>query len=181
MHSQQSVRLILRVLDFSAEKHRTQRRKDIDASAYINHPIALANVLANEAEIDDTTLICAALLHDTIEDTQTTREELEEQFGSEIARIVVELTDDKTLPKQERKRLAVEHAPFLSDAAKCVKLADAICNLRDIATRPPANWDLQRKQEYFDWAKRVVDRLRGPNPRLEALFDLAYQRRPLSG
>ncbi|CAL1241945.1 HD domain-containing protein [Candidatus Methylocalor cossyra] len=178
MYSHQPMRLIFRALAFAADKHRTQRRKDVDESAYINHPIALANVLANEAEIDDPIVICAALLHDTIEDTPTKQGELARHFGVAIAQIVVEVTDDKNLPKEERKRLQIEHAPFLSEAAKCVKLADKIFNLRDIASRPPADWNLQRRQAYFEWAKRVVDGLRGVNPALETLFDLAYQARP---
>lgn len=169
---------VLRALAFAAHKHRDQRRKDADASPYINHPIALANVLANEAHIDDDVVLCAALLHDTIEDTQTTPEELRELFGDEIADIVLEVTDDKSLPKHERKRLQIQHARSRSRKAKLVKLADKICNVRDLASRPPAGWDLSRKQEYFEWAKAVVDGLRGTSPLLEAAFDKAYARKP---
>ena len=170
--------LILRALAYAAEKHRDQRRKNAEASPYINHPIALANVLATEGHVNDYVVICAALLHDTIEDTETTHEELTEQFGSEIAGIVLEVTDDKSLPKAERKRLQIEHASSLSDKAKVVKLADKICNLRDIAHEPPAGWDLSRKQEYFDWAKAVVDGLRGTSAPLEAAFDNVYAMKP---
>jgi len=170
--------LLLKALAFAAHKHRDQRRKDPEASPYINHPIALANVLVNEGGVDDTEVLCAALLHDTVEDTDTTHEELVNAFGSRIARIVAEVTDDKKLPKAERKRLQVEHAATLSREAKLVKLADKISNLRDVAERAPANWDLARRREYFDWAKRVVDGLRGAHPRLEAAFDAAFARRP---
>lgn len=166
--------LLLKALAFAAHKHRDQRRKDPDASPYINHPIALADVLVNEGAVSDVEVLCAALLHDTVEDTATTRQELEEIFGPRIARIVAEVTDDKRLSKPERKRLQVEHATRLSPEAKLVKLADKICNLRDVAERPPASWDLARRREYFDWAKRVVDGLRGAHPRLEAAFDAAY-------
>jgi guanosine-3',5'-bis(diphosphate) 3'-pyrophosphohydrolase len=170
--------LLLKALAFAAHKHRDQRRKDAEASPYINHPIALANVLVNEGGVSDNDVLCAALLHDTVEDTATTHEELVNAFGSRIARIVAEVTDDKTLPKAERKRLQVEHAPRLSLEAKLVKLADKVCNLRDVAERPPAKWDLARRQEYFDWAKQVVDGLRGAHARLEGAFDEAYARRP---
>jgi len=170
--------LLLKALAFSAHKHRDQRRKDAEASPYINHPIALADVLVNEGGVTDTETLCAALLHDTVEDTATTHEELVDAFGSRIARIVAEVTDDKDLPKAERKGLQVEHAPHISREAKLVKLADKLCNLRDVADRPPAKWDLARRREYFDWAKQVVDGLRGVHPRLEAAFDAAYQRRP---
>jgi guanosine-3',5'-bis(diphosphate) 3'-pyrophosphohydrolase len=122
---------------FAAHKHRDQRRKGAEASPYINHPIAVTNVLTNEAGITDSTVLVAALLHDTIEDTDTTVEELQAQFGPEVASIVVEVTDDKSLPKQDRKRLQIEHAATLSDQAKLVKLADKICNLRDIGQSPP--------------------------------------------
>jgi GTP diphosphokinase / guanosine-3',5'-bis(diphosphate) 3'-diphosphatase len=174
--------LLLKALAFAAYKHRDQRRKDADASPYINHPIALADVLVNEGGVTDVEVICAALLHDTVEDTATTHEELVDAFGTRIARIVAEVTDDKHLPKAERKRLQVEHAPHISQEAKLVKLADKICNLRDVAERPPAGWDLARRREYYEWAKRVIDGLRGSagdeTRRLVAAFDDAYARRP---
>jgi GTP diphosphokinase / guanosine-3',5'-bis(diphosphate) 3'-diphosphatase len=170
--------LLLEALAFAAHKHRDQRRKDAEASPYINHPIALADVLVNEGGVTDVEVICAALLHDTVEDTATTHEELANAFGSRIARIVAEVTDDKSLAKDERKRLQIEHAPSLSHEAKLVKLADKICNLRDVAERPPAKWDRSRQREYFDWAKRVIDGLRGAHPRLEAAFDTVYGKRP---
>ena len=173
--------LLLDALAFAAHKHRDQRRKDVAASPYINHPIALARVLAVEAGVTDEVVIAAALLHDTIEDTQTTYAELVSQFGEAVASIVAEVTDDKDLPKAERKALQVSGAPHKSAGAKLVKLADKICNLRDIAQSPPAGWGLSRRQAYFDWAKAVIDGLRGTHARLEALFDAAYARRPVAG
>jgi guanosine-3',5'-bis(diphosphate) 3'-pyrophosphohydrolase len=168
--------LLFKALAFAAHKHRDQRRKDAEASPYINHPIALADVLVNEGAVTDEEVLCAALLHDTVEDTDTTHEELAEAFGPRIARIVAEVTDDKNLPKAERKRLQVEHAATISREAKLVKLADKICNVRDVVTRPPAKWDLQRRREYFEWAKAVVDGMRGTNARLETAFDAAYEK-----
>ncbi len=165
-------------LAFAADKHKNQRRKDADASPYINHPIALANLLLNEAGVEDQRVLVAAILHDTIEDTDTTEQELVKHFGKDIADIVLEVTDDKALPKAERKRLQIEHAAHISRRAKLVKLADKICNLRDITASPPADWSIVRKQEYFEWAKSVVDRLRGVHPGLEHLFDKAYEGRP---
>lgn len=169
---------IFRVLAFAAEKHRDQRRKDDHASPYINHPIALARVLCDEGGVTDTETLCAALLHDTVEDTDTTREELEMHFGAAVSRIVMEVTDDKRLPKAERKRLQIVHAGGASHAARLVKLADKICNLRDVIESPPVGWDLARRQDYFDWAREVVERIRGTHTGLEALFDAAYARRP---
>lgn len=170
--------LILAALAFAAHKHRDQRRKDAGASPYINHPIALANVLRNAGGTTDPRVICAALLHDTLEDTNTTPAELKRLFGARICRIVEEVTDDKSLPKAERKRLQIEHAAHISREAKLVKLADKICNLQDILVSPPTTWSLERRQKYFDWAKQVVDRVRGANPHLERLFDRLYRRRP---
>jgi guanosine-3',5'-bis(diphosphate) 3'-pyrophosphohydrolase len=174
--------LLLKALAFAAHKHRDQRRKDADASPYINHPISLADVLVNEGGVSDVEVICAALLHDTVEDTATTHAELVDAFGARVARIVAEVTDDKQLAKAERKRLQVVRAPHISPEAKLVKLADKIANLRDVAQRPPAGWDLARRREYFDWAKQVIDGLRGAGGeemrRLEAAFDAAYERRP---
>jgi GTP diphosphokinase / guanosine-3',5'-bis(diphosphate) 3'-diphosphatase len=173
--------LLLEALAFAARKHRDQRRKDPEASPYINHPIALADVLVNEGGVTDVEVLCAALLHDTVEDTDTSLRELEETFNPRIARIVAEVTDDAALPKAERKRLQVEHAARLSPEAKLVKLADKICNLRDVALRPPASWSLERRREYFEWAKQVIDGLRGAGGeemrRLEAAFDAAYNMR----
>lgn len=173
------IAVTLRVLAFAAHKHRDQRRKDEAASPYINHPIALATVLSNEGGVTDLEVLCAALLHDTIEDTDTSQAELAREFGATIAGIVAEVTDDKSLHKYERKQAQIEHAAHLSDKAKLVKLADKICNLRDMAHNPPAGWDVARRQEYFDWARAVIDKLRGAHPVLEAVFDECYRLRPV--
>jgi guanosine-3',5'-bis(diphosphate) 3'-pyrophosphohydrolase len=170
--------LLVRALAFAAERHSRQRRKDVDASPYINHPIALANVLVNEAGIENVEVLAAAILHDTLEDTETTVADLDAAFGPRICRIVLEVSDDKGLPKAVRKQLQIDLAPQLSHEAKLVKLADKVCNLRDVATAPPVGWPLERRQEYFDWAKQVVDGMRGAHARLEAVFDAAYAQRP---
>ena len=169
---------IIKAAYFASVEHREQRRKDTEKTPYINHPLALANVLAVECGVDDVEVICGALLHDTIEDTETTEEELLEAFGEQITRIVLEVTDDKRLEWEERKEAQVRNAPDLSDQAKLVKLADKISNLRDIVASPPSDWSLERKRKYFDWAARVVDGVRGVNPELEALFDKIYSKRP---
>lgn len=165
---------ILNAAAFAARKHSTQRRKDRAASPYINHPLALAAVLADEGGVTDADVITAALLHDTVEDTDTTLAELEARFGAQVAAIVAEVTDDTALPKAERKRLQVVKAPGKSAQAKLVKLADKICNLRDIASEPPADWSAERKSAYFTWANEVVAGLRGTNPALEAAFDAVF-------
>jgi len=165
--------LLLEAVAFAADKHRNQRRKDAEASPYINHPIALASLLKREG-VDDVAVLCAALLHDTIEDTNTTADELRVLFGEMITSVVLEVTDDKNLDKAERKRLQVANAPMLSERAKLVKLADKICNVYDMVASPPADWSLSRKREYLEWAKDVVERLRGTDPGLEALFDEVY-------
>jgi len=170
--------LLIDALAFAALKHRDQRRKDPEASPYINHPISLARVLSVEAGLHDAELLAAAVLHDTLEDTQTTFEELRERFGKEVASVVREVSDDRTLLKPERKRLQIEHARHLSRRARLVKLADKICNIRDVAANPPRSWPLRRRREYFDWAKAVIDQIRGTNKTLEKLFDDAFAGRP---
>ncbi len=169
---------IIKAAYVASVKHREQRRKDIEKTPYINHPLALANVLAVECGVDDVEVICGALLHDTIEDTDITDKELLEAFGEQITRIVLEVTDDKTLDKLARKKAQVRNAPDLSDQAKLIKLADKISNLRDLVASPPSDWSLERKREYFDWAARVVDGVRGVHAELEALFDKIYSKRP---
>ena len=173
-----SLARLIKAADFAAFKHRRQRRKDAEASPYINHPLALARVLRIEAGIADVDVLVSAILHDTVEDTETSVEELEREFGKVVAGIVAEVTDDKRLPKPERKRLQVEHAPHISSQAKLVKLADKICNLRDVVDSPPAHWPLERRRAYFEWAKAVIDGLRGAHPGLERLFDEAYRLKP---
>jgi guanosine-3',5'-bis(diphosphate) 3'-pyrophosphohydrolase len=172
------LKLLLKALSFAAYKHRDQRRKDVEASPYINHPISLASILCNEAHVTDINVICGALLHDTVEDTDTSPEELVLEFGDTIRDIVMEVTDDKSLGRQERKQQQIDHAAQASKQAKLVKLADKITNLRDVANSPPPEWSLERRQEYFDWAKKVIDQLRGVHPGLEKIFDQAYSKRP---
>lgn len=169
--------IVLRAAAFAAEKHRTGRRKDVDASPYINHPITAAYILVR-AGIEDPAVLAGALLHDTVEDTLTTVDELEVVFGYEIANIVAECTDDKTRTKLERKQAQIDHAAKISHKARLVKLADKIANINDINGAPPAGWSLERKREYFDWARKVVDQMRGTHKDLEALFDAEYAKRP---
>lgn len=174
----QDMGLVLRAARFAAIRHRHQRRKDRAATPYINHPLELADILWREGGVRDARVLAAALLHDTLEDTRTTRAELRRAFGAQVAAVVAEVTDDKRLHKKTRKRLQVEHAPRLTLPAKLVKLADKIANLRDMHVNPPAGWPLARRREYFDWAGQVVAGLRGSNARLERAFDRAFRRRP---
>lgn len=170
-----SYALLLQAAAFAADRHTGQHRKDAERSPYINHPLQVAAVLAVEAGIEETSTLVAALLHDTVEDTDTTLAELEAAFGPEVAGIVAEVTDDKSLPQQERKELQVQHAPHISRQAKLVKMADKICNVRDIGGRPPADWLQARRVEYLDWTERVVAGCRGVNQRLERLYDEALE------
>ena len=164
---------LLQAIAFAADKHRGQRRKDAEGSPYINHVIAVATVLAVEGEVSDPVTLIAAALHDTVEDTQTTFEELEEQFGPEVTDLVRELTDDKSLEKTERKRLQIEHARNSSNGAKELKIADKICNIRDITVSPPADWPLHRRLNYLTWSEQVVAGCRGVNAKLDQAFDQA--------
>ena len=166
-----TARELLRAVRFAAHKHRDQRRKGRHASPYINHPIEVAELLSRVGEVDDLPVLLAAILHDTVEDTETEPEDIEQAFGTEVRNLVAEVTDDKGLEKHERKRLQVEHAPHLSDGAKLIKIADKICNVRDIAHSPPREWSAKRCSEYLDWASRVVGGCRGVNGNLERCFD----------
>ncbi|MBN3308916.1 guanosine-3',5'-bis(diphosphate) 3'-pyrophosphohydrolase MESH1 [Amia ocellicauda] len=169
--------LLLETVNFAAEKHKNQRRKDPEATPYINHPIGVARILSHECGITDIAVLQAALLHDTVEDTDTTLGELEGVFGGTVARIVQEVTDDKSLPKQERKRLQVMHAPHCSYQAKLVKLADKLYNLRDLNRTTPTGWTPERVQEYFLWAAEVVRGLRGTNAILEERLQQLFRER----
>ena len=167
---------MLRAVEFAAEKHRDQRRKGAGASPYINHPIEVAAMLANVAAVLDVAILAAAVLHDTVEDTRTSPEELEAAFGREVRLVVQEVTDDKKLEKADRKRLQVEHAPYLSPAAKLIKIADKIANVREVTEKPPSDWSATRRREYLDWAERVIAGCRGVNAALESRFDETLSR-----
>ncbi|XP_073474596.1 guanosine-3',5'-bis(diphosphate) 3'-pyrophosphohydrolase MESH1 [Aquarana catesbeiana] len=171
------VTLLLEATHFAAEKHRRQRRKDIEETPYINHPIGVARILSHEAGISDLAVLQAALLHDTVEDTDTTFQEIEEKFGQEVRKIVEDVTDDKTLPKMKRKQLQIEHAPHCSHKAKLVKLADKLYNLRDLNRCTPNGWSEQRVQEYFQWAFQVVNSIRGTNTAMEQSLDQLFRER----
>ena len=162
---------LLTAIHFAADKHRDQRRKDAEASPYINHPIEVAELIARVGGIRDLVVLQAAILHDTIEDTQTTPEELEANFGPRVRKVVEEVTDDTRLPKGDRKRLQIEHAPHLSLEAQLVKLADKIANVKSVTDAPPAKWPLSRRKEYLDWTEQVVAGVRGCNPALERFYD----------
>jgi (p)ppGpp synthase/HD superfamily hydrolase len=163
---------LARAFDFAARRHVHQRRKGEAAEPYVNHLAEVAALLAEATGGDDPVLLIASLLHDTIEDQDVTRDEIAAAFGPEVADLVVEVTDDKSLPKVERKRLQVETTPKKTERAKLLKLADKTSNLRAIVHSPP-QWPLQRQREYVDWAERVVAGCRGASPMLERLFDAA--------
>ena len=168
---------ILAAASFAAATHATHRRKGAAAEPYINHPLEVALILAQHGAPE--AAILAALLHDTVEDSDNdpepvTLDALAARFGAEVAAIVAEVSDDKSLPKEIRKALQVSQAPKKSDGAKLVKLADKISNLRAITHAPPASWNHARRVEYVGWAGRVAAGLRGVNPALEALFDATY-------
>ncbi len=168
----ESTGLLLKALRYASQKHSDQRRKNAQASPYINHPIQVAQILWDVAGVRDNTLLVAAILHDTIEDTDATPEEIKDQFGEEVLALVLEVTDDKSLPKQTRKQLQVEHAPHKSDKAKLLKIADKISNVGDIINWPPKDWSLERRQEYLLWTEKVVAGLRGVNEKLEIQYDI---------
>ncbi len=164
-----------RALDFAAHKHIDQRRKGVRAEPYINHLSEVALLVAEATEGQDPVAVIAAVLHDTLEDTDASYEEIERLFGAEVAGVVAEVTDDKRLRKAERKQHQIDAAPTASKRAKLVKLADKLSNLRSMAASPPADWPLTRKIEYFEWAHAVAAGLRGIDARLEGLFDQAYR------
>jgi len=161
------MRRLLEAASFAAGKHANQRRKNVAAIPYINHPLEVAEHLARVGGIEDEDILIAALLHDTIEDTQTTADEIRELFGERVMNIVLECTDDKNLEKLERKRLQIVNAPHKSSEAKCIKLADKTHNLNSILVDPPLNWDRKRQLEYFEWAEKVIRGLLGVNKALD--------------
>jgi (p)ppGpp synthase/HD superfamily hydrolase len=170
----ETVRRILAAARFASEKHARQKRKGNAAEPYINHLIEVAELIAASSDILDTNLILAGFLHDTIEDTGVTASELEQRFGGDVASLVLEATDDKSLPKETRKALQVETAAHKSPRAQTLKLADKVSNLRSLLTSPPAEWSAERKLQYCEWARQVVQGFTSPNRFLMAEFEKAY-------
>ncbi|HUT49847.1 MAG TPA: HD domain-containing protein [Alphaproteobacteria bacterium] len=162
---------LMRALDYAARRHADQRRKGVGAKPYINHLAEVAHLLADATGGEDTNLVVAGLLHDAIEDTGATRAEIAEAFGEDVATLVAAVTDDKALPKSERKRLQIETAPTKPERSRLLKIADKTSNLRDIAADPPADWPPERKNDYIEWAASVVAGCRGVSPVLERQFE----------
>jgi guanosine-3',5'-bis(diphosphate) 3'-pyrophosphohydrolase len=188
VYGAEEIECVLRAAAFAADRHKWQRRKgaahvEVDSKGnrherfrpYVNHPLEVAARLWAEGGVRDLDIAVAAILHDTVEDTETTLEEIEEHFGRRVREIVAEVTDDKRLSKAERKQHQIDHAPHLSTAAKQVKLSDKISNIRDVTHDPPSWWDVERRVQYLDWADSVVAGLRGANPKLEAIYDDAMR------
>ena len=166
---------LARAADYAARQHIAQRRKGERAEPYVNHLIEVAALLAEATAGEDVVLLMGGLLHDTLEDTESTYEDLEERFGPEVAALVAEVTDDKSLPKAERKRLQVETSGHKSREARLIKLADKTSNVRAIANSPPPDWSVERRRDYVRWAGEVVAQIRGTSPWLERQFDAASQ------
>jgi len=162
--------LILKAADFAAYKHRNQKRKDEEKTPYINHPIAVAKIISEIGNIEDPEILAAALLHDTIEDTKTTPEELIDNFGERVCHLVQEVTDEKSLPKLERKQRQIDHAKEISKDAALIKLGDKISNVTDITDTPPTHWDNERRLEYLEWAEEVINNCPKVNEALENYF-----------
>ncbi len=165
--------LVIRALEFAAHRHSAQRRKGAAGEPYVNHLAEVARLLAEASGGRDAELVAAGLLHDTLEDTATRAEELEREFGPAVLGLVREVTDDKSLPRPERKRVQVQTAGAKSGRARMIKIADKISNLRSLLDSPPLGWSRRRRLEYFGWAAQVVERCRGVSPELEAAFDRA--------
>ena len=167
---------LARAYNFAARYHTDQKRKGAKAEPYINHLTEVALLVSESTGGADPNLVLASVLHDTIEDTKATFEDLVSEFGQDVAQLVQEVTDDKKLPKAERKRLQVKHAPQLSPRARMIKIADKTSNLRSMMRSPPADWSLERRKRYFAWAKAVVAGARGVNSAIEDAFDAEYER-----
>lgn len=170
-HTETPSAAILRAATFAATQHGIQKRKDKTGLPYINHPLGVAEILARVAQVADPLTLQAALLHDTVEDTDTTPEDLEREFGPKVRAIVMEVTDDDSLPKLERKQKQIDNAPNLSHEARLIRIADKIYNCSEIRPDCPHEWSLEKKRAYLSWAETVVSKIRGAHPGLERLFD----------
>ena len=157
----------------AAHWHAEQRRKGTAGEPYINHLLEVAALVAEATRGNDPNLVIAALLHDAIEDRGITRAAISEKFGEDVASLVQEVSDDKSLPQAVRKRLQVEEAPRKSKRAKILKLADKISNVAAIGRDPPPDWSIERQRQYVQWGREVVAGLRDAAPEFAARFEAA--------
>jgi len=162
---------LTRAYAFAAEQHADQRRKGDRGEPYINHLCEVADRVAQATGGADINLVIAAVLHDVVEDTPVGNDDVAALFGDDVAALVAEVSDDKSLKKADRKIRQIETAAGKSRRAKLIKLADKTSNLRALVDSPPADWDIARRREYLNWARAVVDQLRGANGDLERIFD----------
>ncbi|MFZ9848658.1 MAG: HD domain-containing protein [Flavobacteriales bacterium] len=151
-----NLQLLFKALNYSAEQHKAQRRKGMESVPYINHPIKVTNIITQFIPDASDDLICAAILHDVVEDTDATIDDIKNKFGDAIASIVQEVTDDKSISKAESRRKQIENAPKLSYNAKIIRVCDKISNVRDICGENIPDWDYKTKIEYLNWAEQVV-------------------------
>jgi guanosine-3',5'-bis(diphosphate) 3'-pyrophosphohydrolase len=163
--------MLIKAIRFAAGKHRNQRRKDSLKSPYINHPIEVLLLLWEVGQVRDSEVLLAAVLHDTVEDTNTSAGEISETFGEKVAEYVLEVSDDKSLPKKKRKQKQIEEASQKSQGAKLISLGDKSCNLCNLNDIPPQHWNKKRRSEYLQWSEQVVAGLRGTNEGLEGYYD----------
>jgi (p)ppGpp synthase/HD superfamily hydrolase len=166
---------VLKAAEAASNWHSGQKRKGEAGEPYINHLIEVARLVAEATNGQDPHLVAAAFLHDAVEDQDVTLSQVASMFGDDVAALVGEVTDDRSLPKAERKRLQVEHAPHMSARAKILKLADKISNVRTVGVNPPSDWPLERRREYVGWARLVVAGLGEASPRLQELFEATAQ------
>jgi len=168
--NEQDLLKIFKALSFASKKHRGQKRRNKQSYPYINHPIEVVRLLTEVGGIYDADIISAAFLHDTVEDTDATAEEIEKEFGTAVKDYVIELTDDMSLPSKIRKQKQIDAAPHKSNGAKLIKLCDKISNITDIIYDPPVFWSHRRRLEYLDWSEQVIKGMPGTNANLEKLF-----------
>jgi guanosine-3',5'-bis(diphosphate) 3'-pyrophosphohydrolase len=165
-----SLQKVFEALEFAAYKHRRQKRKGAIGIPYINHPIEVAGMLVRSMNEPSKELIIAALLHDTMEDTDVSNEEIEEKFGKQISDIVSEVTDNMSLPSEKRRKIQIEKAHSLSYEARCIKITDKTCNIHDMLYTK-VMWSRKRKINYIIWAKNIVEQIQGTHNDLESAFN----------
>ena len=169
------LRLVSEAADLAARRHNGMARKGRGNEPYINHLAEVANLLALVTDGGDAELIAAGWLHDTVEDTNTTREELAQKFSERVAALVLEVTDDMSLPKSQRRQKQIDDAPHKSPSAKLIKIADKISNIRARILPRPSQDERDDLIDYLTWAEKVVAGCRGVNPALDRAFNATVQ------
>jgi len=152
---------------FATEKHKSQVRSNEKKTPYIIHPIEVADLVMKIGHVYDKDVLITALLHDVMDDTQTTYEQITSLYGTKVSSYLEEMTSKQGLSLKEQKKQQIMQAFRQNPSVAIIKLSDKLSNLKTLATSPPPSWSRDRIDQYFQWAQTVIENLPESNQLLK--------------